>query len=83
MLSRVHLRRKKDVSGVSGVGECVAAGVVFDDGSVVIKWNSSHSSLGVYSSVEDLMWVHGHKQGGENTTELIYDDPPPNPNKAN
>ncbi len=73
MLTRVHLRRKQDVSGISGVGEAVAAGVVFDDGSVVIRWNSDHPSLGVYDSVEDLLWVHSHG----NSTELVYDDPLP------
>lgn len=72
MPTRIHLKRKIDCSGVSGTGD-VANGVIFDDGSVVIKWNSAHSSLGVYDSVEDLLFVHSHG----NCTELVYDDPPP------
>jgi hypothetical protein len=72
MLLRVHLRRKSDISGVSGCGENVAAGVVFDDGSVVIRWNSTHPSIEMHTSIESLLWVHGHG----NSTELVYDDPP-------
>jgi hypothetical protein len=77
MLSRIHLRRVKDFSGISGTGESVAAGVVFEDGSVVIQWNSSFPSIEIHSSVENLMVIHGHKENNEYTTQIVYDDPPP------
>jgi hypothetical protein len=65
-----HLDRKIDVSGVSGVSDNIASGVVFDDGQVVIHWNTNHSSIGIYRSVEDLLHVHGH----QGCTTVVFED---------
>lgn len=65
-----HLDRKEDVSGVSGVSDNIASGVVFDDGQVVIHWNTTHASIGIYKSILDLEIIHGH--GG--ATKLVWDD---------
>lgn len=53
------LVRDVDVSGVSGTG-VVAEGVMFTDGSVVIRWLSERASTVVWSSIEDAQAVHGH-----------------------
>jgi hypothetical protein len=56
-----HLVRNKDVSGVSGIG-VVAEGVVFRDGTTVIRWLSiEHPSTNIYSSIEDVFKIHGHE----------------------
>ena len=54
------LVRDKDVTGTSGIG-IVAEGVVFSDGQTVLKWLRDPFSLGVYSSLEHLVTVHGHE----------------------
>ena len=53
--------RQKDESGISGVGH-VVTGVVFDDGTTVVKWNSRTSSVVIYNWFEDFKEVHitGH-----------------------
>jgi hypothetical protein len=66
-LKKFYLFRKEDASGVSGTG-VVAYGVVFPSGKAVIEWCTYHSSIGIYSNVEDVSKIHGH--GG--ATELIY-----------
>lgn len=53
------LQRDVDCSGVSGTG-VVAEGVEFPDGSCCLFWLSKHSSIGIYHSMEDLLFVHGH-----------------------
>lgn len=69
---RFHFARKVDHSGVSGVGDQIAFGVMFSDGSCALHWEGEHSSINIYASVQDLMWVHSH--GG--STEIVWDDPP-------
>jgi len=73
MCLRFHLHRKVDHSGVSGVSDNIAEGVEFEDGSVVIHWNSEHSSTNMYASLQDLIHIHGH--GGD--TIVVFDDPLP------
>lgn len=68
-IRRFHFERSEDISGVSGLG-LVADGVKFDDGQVVLHWEGNHSSINIYKSIEDLMFIHGH--GG--LTKLIWDD---------
>lgn len=51
--------RDTDVTGVSGAGH-VADGVVFGDGTTVLRWRSEHRSTAVYSSYEDMVTIHGH-----------------------
>jgi len=70
MLKRFHFDRKNDFSGVSGTGDHIASGVKFDDGQVALHWEGPHSSIGIYKSIEDLLFVHGH--GG--ATIIIWDD---------
>lgn len=73
MCLRFHLHRKVDHSGVSGVSDNIAEGVLFADGSVVIHWNSEHSSTNIYRDLKDLEKIHGH--GGD--TIVVFDDPLP------
>lgn len=60
--------RSEDVSGVSGTGE-VATGVVFDDGTTVIRWNGDDRSTVVWSDLNSAVRVHGH----DGRTEFIFD----------
>lgn len=61
--------RTEDISGVSGTG-VVAEGVVFTDGTAVLRWLTDKSSTAIYNSIEDLEAIHGH--GG--ATKIRYDD---------
>lgn len=65
---RFYLVRGTDVSGVSGTG-LVVAGVLFADGSVVMRWLTEHRSTVVWDSLESAMKVHGHD--GATTIEWI------------
>ena len=69
MLKRFHLEREVDVSGVSGCG-LVACGVMFCDGQVALHWESNHSSINIYKSVSDCLFIHGHN----GSTRLVWDD---------
>jgi hypothetical protein len=53
------LDRHEDESGISGVG-IVAEGVVFGDGTTVLRWLCELKSTAVYESVSDLIMIHGH-----------------------
>lgn len=66
-----ELHRDTDVSGVSGTG-VVAEGVVFTDGTTVIRWHGQRASTVTWQSVEDAIAVHGH--GG--ATRLAWLDWP-------
>jgi len=55
-----ELHRSKDVSGVSGTGK-VAEGVVFFDGTTVVRWFSTKPSTNIYNSIEDVLNIHGHE----------------------
>ena len=70
MLRRFHFERLKDVSGVSGCGR-IADGVVFEDGTAVVHWESEHPSTNLYKSIEDVEFVHGH----QGNTKIVFDDP--------
>ena len=54
-----HLERLRDVSGISGTGR-VAEGVVFSDGSAVVRWLTAVSSTCVYESIDAVKAIHGH-----------------------
>jgi len=77
---RFVLYRRQDATGVSGTG-VVATGVVWPDGHAALRWKADDhdaaSSTSVWSSVVDMMRVHGH--GG--LSEIVYldDDGPPDP----
>lgn len=70
MLRRFHFERAKDISGISGCGK-IAFGVMFDDGQIALHWEGAHSSLNIYKSINDMMFIHGH----EGSTQLVWDDP--------
>lgn len=63
--------RDRDHSGVSGEGD-VACGVMFPDGTVVVQWQTAVRSVVIYSSVADMLYIHGH---GESTGIRFHDQP--------
>lgn len=65
-MRRFHLRRLEDETGISGTG-LVTDGIEFDDGSVIMKWNTETTSLAMYRSMEDVIIIHGH--GGRTVIE--------------
>ena len=69
VMRRFTLRRFFDVSGVSGTGD-IAAGVLFNDGKVVLRWQTETRSIEVWDSIAEMLKVHGH--GG--STALIWID---------
>ena len=66
-LQTFYLLRHNDVSGVSGTG-IVAEGVVFRDGTTVIRWLGDKPSTVVWGSIADAVAIHGH--GGN--TEFVF-----------
>lgn len=70
--SRFWLNRKDDESGVSGTG-CVAEGVRFHDGRVVLVWTTARTSTAIYESMAMMIEVHGHN--GKTVVEW-HDKPP-------
>lgn len=68
MMRIFHLQRDIDVSGVSGVG-VVAEGVVFSDGTAVVRWIvGEHQSTVFWDSIADVEAIHGHN----GATRIIY-----------
>lgn len=65
---RFQLRRREDVSGMSGTG-IVAEGVKFRDGTAAYKWLTSPSTLQVADSVPDIQHIHGHN--GRTTVRFL------------
>lgn len=53
------LVRDEDETGISGTGT-VAHGVIFGDGSCVMRWLTEHTSTAFYASEADLVAIHGH-----------------------
>ena len=68
---RFALVRHVDYTGVSGIG-VVAYGVAFADGQIVLRWCSTHPATSLWSSLNDLLAVHGH---GEATSIEWIDAP--------
>lgn len=69
-MRRFHLIRSQDISGVSGTG-LVAEGVVFSDGTTVIRWVAGdHRSTVVWNSVESVEVIHGHN----GATQIVWLD---------
>lgn len=71
-MRRFYLRRKEDISGMSGVGK-IAEGVEFSNGRVAIIWLSEFESTGQYSSITALERVHTHN--GKHDTRVVWIDP--------
>ena len=65
---RFKLVREEDESGVSGTG-VVAFGVMFDDRSAVVHWNTVISSITNYRDIDDVVTIHGH--GGKTQLDWI------------
>lgn len=69
-----HLQRFVDETGISGTGK-IAEGVVFEDGTCVLRWLTEHRSTAVYENLATVEKIHGH--GGK--TQLVFDvDAPSN-----
>lgn len=65
---RFNLVRLCDETGVSGTGK-VAEGALFGDGQCVLRWCTHTRSTGVYSTIADLIRIHGHN--GATRVEFI------------
>ena len=61
------LVREVDETGVSGTGT-VAEGFLFSTGRVVIEWLVAPFAIGIFSSIHELIQVHGH--GGKTRVEF-------------
>jgi hypothetical protein len=70
MLKRFHFERVEDISGMSGCGK-VAEGCVFDTGEAVVYWFGTHSSINMYHSIDDVIFLQGH----QGRTKIVWDDP--------
>ena len=68
-MRRFHLHRLEDESGVSGTG-IIAEGVVFTDGTTVLRWMTEYKSTAVYNSLEECEKIHGHN----GKTQIIWKD---------
>lgn len=65
------LVRLRDATGVSGTGK-VAEGTVFSDGTVALRWLTSHRSTAIYESAREVVAIHGH--GGGTVLRYHHDD---------
>lgn len=54
-------------------------GVIFTDGTVVVRWLTVHRSHSVWSSWADFWAVHGHPEYG---TQIVWADGKPPPDGA-
>lgn len=68
MISRFHMVRDVDHTGISGTG-VVAEGVLFSDGTVALRWLGKNSSTGIWQSMDKVLSVHGH--GGATRIEFL------------
>jgi len=66
---RFELYRHKDISGISGTG-VIAYGCEYPGGIVTLCWVSPHPSVVIWTSIEDMMKIHGH----DGATELLWID---------
>jgi len=66
---RFHLHRMKDDTGKSGIG-IVAEGLVFTDGTTVLRWMSATPSTLIFASQEQMEKIHGH----DGKTTIIWKD---------
>jgi len=66
--------RRSDESGVSGIGH-VIDGVVFDDGTVVIRWRTDMASIAIYKTFQEFKAIHidSHPQN-ETITKIVEID---------
>ena len=62
-----ELHRDADATGISGTG-IVAEGVIFEDGTVALRWKTAHKSTTIYADIGTLRAIHGH----EGQTRIVY-----------
>jgi len=65
-----YLLRAEDISGISGTG-LVARGCVFPSGVAILEFNSLHSSINHYKSLNDVLLIHGH----DGKTKIMIGNP--------
>lgn len=66
-MRRFMMLRRVDETGVSGTGH-IADGVLFEDGTVVVRWRTATPGTTVFQSLEHAQAVHGH--GGKTVFEF-------------
>ena len=49
-------------------------GIVFDDGTVVIRWMTAMRSTSVWDSMHDMLAIHGHPEYG---SKLVWENEKP------
>lgn len=69
-MKRFRMQRQTDVTGVSGTGH-IADGVVFDDGTVVVRWRTATPGTTAFASLDHAKAVHAHDG---KTQFLMLDD---------
>ena len=71
MFRRGDLSATHDQYQANPADEPQFEGVVFWDGTVVIRWHTEKRSTSVWSSLEDMLSIHGHP---EYDSELVWHD---------
>lgn len=71
-IRRFKVIRPIDITGISGTGH-VIDGVVFDDGTTVIKWLTNYSSISIFKTFKDFKHIHIDVHP-ENKSEIIFLD---------
>lgn len=66
-MRRFMMLRRVDETGVSGIGH-IADGVLFEDGTVVVRWRTKTPGTTMFASLEHARAVHGHD--GQTTFEF-------------
>jgi hypothetical protein len=69
-MRRFRIDREVDPTGVSGTG-CVAQGIVFSDGTTVVRWLGKTATTTVHDCIESVEAIHLH--GG--ASKLRWEDP--------
>lgn len=79
-MRRFQVFRRGDLSATHNSDQVNAAtdvqfsGVVFEDGTCVIRWHTAKRSTSVWATFEDAMGVHGHFDGPHGTELRWLDD---------
>ena len=69
-MRRFRLIRHLDETGISGTG-CVAQGVLFGEGPVVVRWLGSTQTTTIHDAIESVEAIHCH----EGKTTIRWEDP--------
>ncbi|HDY68568.1 MAG TPA: hypothetical protein ENH85_12355 [Candidatus Scalindua sp.] len=59
VVKQFKLNRLEDATGISGEG-IIAEGIQFSDGRCVLRWLTEITSIGIYDSIDDVEFIHGH-----------------------